>query len=377
MQANTGFRIGRIAGIEILINPTWLVVFLLVGITFGDVLMGTSVNEERFPGGPWPWIAGFLTASVFFSCLLAHELAHSLVAKRNGIFIYRITLFIFGGVAEMREDVGSPGVELKMALAGPAMTFIIALAFYLLYRLTDSAGAGPLVVAPLYFLAVINLFIGFFNLLPGFPLDGGRVLRALIWKKTGDLRHATRIASVSGQVVASIIAAAGGLMLFYSYWVSGVWFLLIGAFIFRLSRLSYRQTLLRLAAAGARVADIMYTGVPVIDPLLSLNFVRDHYFGLYHLPAFPVGDESGLVGYISREDLAGVSPAEWDVINAGRVARALTGEAAAAPDTPLDKVLRPLMGSPGFVLAVEGEEVKGILTREELLRYLNASLGVP
>lgn len=375
MRPGGGFKVGRLAGVEIVINHTWLLVFVLVAVTFGDLLSSVEVDGVPFPGGPWPWLVGVATAGVFFCSLLAHELSHSVVARRNGIVINRITLFIFGGVAEMREDVGDPLVELKMAVAGPALTFLLSGVFYSSYRLSNHLGAGPVVVAPLYFLAVLNLFIGLFNLLPGFPLDGGRVLRALLWKKTGDLRRATRIASISGQVVAAALAALGVVMLAYRYWVSGVWFVLIGGFIFQLSRVSYRQTLIRLAATDTTVGDIMLTQVPVIDSLLGLSFVRDHYFTHYMFPAFPVAEDERLSGYLTRESLAGVSPPEWDVLTAGRIASPLDEEVAVAPDTPLEKVLRLLMGGSEFVFVVEGEEVLGILTREELLRYVESRLG--
>ena len=380
MIPRSGLRIARIFGIDIVINPTWLLIFLLVGISMGDTFrlnVGgvTVVNNKTFPGGPWPWIAGFITAAIFFACLLAHEISHSYVAKRNGIAIRRITLFIFGGVAEMSEDVSSATVEFKMAIAGPLMTFILGGIFYGLYVAARHLGAGPALVAPLFFLASFNLFVGVFNLLPGFPLDGGRVLRSIIWRVTGDLRKATRIASIGGQAVAAGIVGLGLYFLFTNALISGIWLLLIGAFVFQLSRSSYRQTLLRLAAADTKVSDIMYTDVPVIDARTTLTDLRNHYFSAYHLPVFPVTDNGHLVGLVGREDLMGVAQAEWDVLNAGRIARPLVPGQTVPPDTPLDRVLRTIMTGPEFLLVVEGEQVKGILTRDELRRYVDARMA--
>ncbi|MFH1151072.1 MAG: site-2 protease family protein [Actinomycetota bacterium] len=376
MPPRSGFRVARVFGIDVLINPTWLVIFLLVGFSFGDLLSQTTVDGQPFPGGPWPWIVGFITAGILFVGLLAHELSHSLIAKRNGVEINRITLFIFGGVAEMKSDVTSPGVEFRMAVAGPLMTFFLAGAFYGLYRLTDYLGAGALLVAPLYYLAATNLFIGVFNLLPGFPLDGGRVLRALVWQLTGDLQKATRVASIIGQGLA-LLLAAGGLtiiILYREYLITGGWLILIGTFVYFLAKSSYKQTLLRLAASDTLAKDIMFTDVPVIPSLTPLTELTARYFSTYHLPAFPVAEAGRLVGTVSRSDLMTVNRAEWDVLNAGRAAQPLEPDQLVAPDTPLDQLLRTLLGRREYVLVVDGDNVLGIITRDEVSRYLDARM---
>lgn len=379
MIPRSGLRIARIFGIDIVINPTWLLIFALVAFSLGETLRTaygyvTVIGNKSFPGGVWPWIGGIITAAVIFACLLSHELSHSYVAKRNGIAIRRITLFIFGGVAEMSEDVPSATVEFKMAIAGPLMTFFLAAVFFGLYELAYSAEI-PALAGPLVLVSGFNLFVGVFNLLPGFPLDGGRVLRSIIWRVTGDLRKATRIASIGGQAVAAGIVGLGLYFLLTNALISGIWLLLIGAFVFQLSRSSYQQTLLRLAAADKNVSDIMYTDVPVIDARTTLTDLRNHYFSAYHLPVFPVTDNGHLVGLVGREDLMGVAQAEWDVLNAGRIARPLVPGQTVPPDTPLDRVLRTIMTGPEFLLVVEGEQVKGMLTRDELRRYVDARMA--
>jgi len=373
----SGLKIARILGIDIVINPTWVLIFLLVGFTLGDTLRTpyqnvTVIGDQIFPGGPWPWIAGFITAAIIFACLLAHELSHSYIAKRSGIAINRITLFIFGGVAEMSEDVPDADVELKMAIAGPLMTFFLAALFFGLYGLAYYSGAGPALAAPLFFVGSFNAFVGVFNLLPGFPLDGGRVLRAFLWRVTGDLRRATRVASIGGQVVAIGLAVAGLTFLFTPYLISGIWLLLIAAFLFQLSRASYRQTLLRLAAADTRVGDVMYTGMPVVDARTTLTDLRNNYFPVYRLPVLPVTDNGHLIGIVSRDDLAGVALSEWDVLDTGRIARPLSPGEVVSSDTPLDRVLRTVLGRQEFLLVVDGYEVKGILTRDGLMQYVEA-----
>jgi Zn-dependent protease/CBS domain-containing protein len=338
----------------------------------------TVVGDKAFPGGPWPWIAGFITAVVIFACLLAHELSHSYIAKRNGIAINRITLFIFGGVAEMGQDVSDAGVELRMAVAGPLMTFFLAAVFFSLYGLAYYSGVGPVLAAPLFLVGSFNLFVGLFNLLPGFPLDGGRVLRAILWKVTGDLKKATRVASLGGYLVAGGLVVTGFVWILtmihqpFRDQIAGLWLIFIGAFLFQLSRASYRQTLLRLATAGVRVSDVMYTGVPVVDAQTTLTDLHNNYFPAYQLPVLPVADNGRLVGTVNFQDLAGVAPSEWDVLNAGRIARGISPGQVVPSNTPLEEVLRGFLSGREFLLVVDGYEVKGILTRSALMQYVDA-----
>jgi len=367
---SSGLKIGRIFGIDITINISWLLIFVLVSYSFGALLYETG----GFPDGAWPWVTGVITGAVFFACLLLHELSHSYIAKRSGISINRITLFIFGGVAEMSEDVQRPMDEFRMAIAGPLVTFILGGIFGFLYLLLRSKNISPVIVAPLGYLATTNLAIGGFNLLPGFPLDGGRVFRSLVWQKTGDLRKATRAASVSGQVIAVLVAGAGLYFLVIGAFVSGIWFILIAFFLYQLARSGYRQTLLRLAASDTRVRDIMYTNVPLIDANTPLTMLRQNYFAAYSLPAFPVVDRGQVIGIVSREDLYQVSPPEWDVLNAGRISRPLSESQTVDPDTTLDKVLRTVLRGDEFMLVVEGQNILGILTREELMRYVETKM---
>lgn len=382
MLPTSGFKIGRIFGIDIIINFTWLVIFALVTVSFGDLLRITAGSEiiagQRvdvvYPGGVWPWVAGVLMATVFFACLLMHELSHSLVARRNGIGIHRITLFIFGGVAEMKEEVGSPGVEFMMAIAGPGMSFLLSGLFFGSYYLADRVGIGLFLTAPLFYLGGINLLVGGFNLLPGYPLDGGRVLRSILWKITGSVKKATHAASMSGQVIGGIIAGAGVYFILIGNFLGGMWFLLIGFFLFKLAQNSYKQTLLRLAAADTTVSDVMYTNIPLIDAGTRLTVLRDSYFRSYHLPAFPVTEGGSLIGIVTRDDLASVSSAEWDLIDAGRISTTLEDDMIVSPETSLEDVLKPMMAGKRFLLVAKDGEVVGVLTRDEVMRYAQSRM---
>ena len=380
MLPGGGFKIAKVFGIEIDINPTWLIIFALVGVSLSETMRGAgwAGHPGRFPAGVWPWVFGFGTAIVFFACLLAHELSHSYVAKRKGINIRRITLFLFGGVAEMSEDVSDATSELEMAAAGPAMTFFLAGVFYLLFRVVSAnPNRGPLWIIPLWLLVYINLFIGVFNLLPGFPLDGGRVFRAILWKITGNLQKATRIATYGGEVMGVLLAAGGFVFVFLNAILTGVWLVVVGGFIFLLARSSYQQTLLQIAVADTKVKDLMYTGVPIIDEDTTLTDLRNQYFTTYHLPALPVAHHDGEVfGLVSRDDLATINPSEWDVLNAGRVAHVLTEEQIIGPEERLNKVLRRVMRAEQYLLVMDNGQVQGILTVDELQRYIRARSNV-
>lgn len=371
-----GLKIAKIFGIEIDINATWLVIFALVGFSLGETLPLVKVEGHpgTFPHGPLQWVFGFGMAALFFAGLLAHELSHSYVAKRHGVKIKRITLFIFGGVAEMSEDVTDPNTELKMAVAGPLMTFFLAGVYYLIFRiLAADPSMGQTWLVPLYLLFYLNMFVGVFNLLPGFPLDGGRVFRALVWKKTGDLEKSTRWASYGGQTVAGLMVAAGLFFIAVGDSLGGIWIIFIGAFIFYLSRASYRQTLFRLAVADTKVSDIMFTDVPVVGDKTTLTELRNNYFGIYHLPGFPVADSGGkVVGFVKSEDLFAVNQAEWDLLDAGRIAHPLAEDQVIDPDTRLDQILRRVLAADQFLLAMRDGRVAGILTGDELMRYIRA-----
>jgi len=385
MLPSSGLRVARIFGIDIVINISWLAIFVLVGVsigaTFGDpnVRLWLPLNpayaaNAHFPGGPWPWIMGFVTSAFFFASLLMHEMSHSLVARRNGIDIHRITLFIFGGVAEMSSDVDTANTELKMAAAGPLMTFFLAFIFALLYVLAISLHASLVVVYPLISLVEISLLVGVFNLLPGFPLDGGRVFRALIWKITGDMRKATSAASISGRIIGVGIALVGAYFLLRGSWLSGFWFIIIGFFIYRLAVIGYQQTLFRIAAQDTKVSDVMYTDIPIVDSSTGLTTLRNHYFASYRLPVFPVGHDERLDGIVSVDDLSKVAPSEWEILDAGRIARPIEPEQVVEPDTPLDKVIKMAMGGQEFLLVVKEGHVEGMLTREEVMKYVDMRL---
>ncbi len=230
-------RLFTLQGIPVEINISWLLVLALVTWSFA-----TGFYPESYPGLFSPlltWILSLLTALMLFLSILIHEFSHSLVASRGGLPIRRITLFMFGGVAQMGHEVDEPSLELRMAAAGPLMTLVLIGIFLGGSFLT---GRVPLLSILLGTTGAINIGIFIFNMVPGFPLDGGRILRAIIWKRTGDVRRATRIAAGVGKVFAYILMAGGVFnFLVYENIVSGIWMILVGLFLRQAAHKSYMQ----------------------------------------------------------------------------------------------------------------------------------------
>lgn len=244
-------KLGRVWGIPIGLHPTWFLIFIFV--TFS---LASGYFPAEYPQLPaWAhWGLGALTSILFFASVLAHELGHAWVALRSGIAVKSITLFIFGGAAHIASEPKSAGAEFRIALAGPAVSLGLAGLFGGLFVLDQ---AVPFLAAPSIYLARINLMLALFNMIPGFPLDGGRVLRALVWRYTGNLLKATRVASISGQVVAFIFMGLGALSLLQGQVFNGLWLGLIGWFLQNAAASAYAQMRFEQVLRDVTVAQVM------------------------------------------------------------------------------------------------------------------------
>jgi Zn-dependent protease len=237
----SGFRLGRILGIELRVHPSWFVIVLLILW----MLAGVALPAD-FPAvtGTVRLAMAVAITALFFLSLLAHELAHSVVATTRGIPVHRITFFLFGGMAQTSADSRSPKEEFLIAAAGPAMSFFLAALFLGLWWMGVVWGWGALVTGTAGYVAALNLILGIFNLLPGFPMDGGRILRAALWAITGDVTRATHWASRVGEVMALALAGYGAWRMFQGEFMAGLWLVLIALFIRHAARTSYRQHLM-------------------------------------------------------------------------------------------------------------------------------------
>jgi len=366
-------HLGKIAGISIDLHFTWFIIFAIVVFWIGAGVMSGVPGIQ--PGVRWAW--GVAVALVFFLSLLLHELAHSLVARRLGIGISGITLLIFGGVSRMTSEPQSAKDELKMAIAGPATSMILG-AIFLSLSLAVSHSAKPMVHLGLFWLGLINLVLAGFNLLPGFPLDGGRVLRAIVWSTTGDLRHATYVGSMAGQGVAYLLMAFGVFALFTPKgFVNGLWFILIGWFLLDAARSGYQQQLLQSALSGVRIKDIMTTDVVTIAPEATVQQAVDDYFLRLNYAAFPVADGHYLRGILTLAHVRQVPREQWADTRVGDVVEPLDQTRMMRPTDDAWDALAAMAGADqGRVLVVDGGELVGIISRTNIMRFLRTKMGL-
>lgn len=367
------WKVGKIFGIDIYLDSSWFVIFVL--LTWA---LAASHFPQQYPG--WQllnyWLIGLFTSLSMFASVLAHELAHSLVAKLQGEEVRRITLFILGGVAQITEEPKKPWKELTMALVGPSASMVMALGFFILSIFLTGV-SEPFMAAFLY-LAIINLILAVFNLLPGFPMDGGRVLRALIWQATGNLKMATRIASRTGQVVAFILIFLGVFQILRGS-LGGFWLIFVGWFLHSAAVRGYQQVTVESALKGVLAKELMREDFERIDGSLTVQELVDHYILHKKERVFLIEDEQVLQGIVCLEDVKATPRDRWVET---RVREIMTPEEkleAVSPDDDGKKILDGLTAKDIHqVPVVEGGKVTGIICRSDILRYiqLRSELGV-
>jgi Zn-dependent protease/CBS domain-containing protein len=365
-------RLGNIAGINIYAHLSWLIILVLLTWSLAN-----DWFAQLFPG--WStatyWIVAFVSTLLLFVCVLAHELAHALIAQRSGLTVKHITLFIFGGVAHIEEEMQRPGVEFRVALAGPIASFLLAtLAFLLAWPLRGSNAAAE---AVLDYLAVTNFLLWAFNLIPGFPLDGGRILRSIIWKATGNFKKSTRIASSVGQTGGYLFILLGVVAFFTGNFFNGLWVAFIGWFLLSAAQTANSQVELQSTFRGVSVAQVMNTRPLTVPANISLQKLVEEYFLPLGLRSAPVTQGDYLAGLITLSDIARVARERWSYTPVGHVMRLLDQVTTATPAQPLLEVLH-VMGTQDInqVPVVEDGRLVGLVSREEIIRYLQVRQSV-
>ena len=362
----TSWRVGRIAGIEVRIDSSWAVIALL--ITY-SMYLRLSVLYPELSGGGAVGLA-IVSAVLFFGSVLVHELAHALVSQARGIRVQDITLFLFGGATRARVDSRGPGDEFLIALVGPLTSGLLAGLFGILASLGRDALSIPL-AGTFGYLAWTNLVLAGFNLVPGFPLDGGRLLRAAIWKTTGSLARATRIASVAGQAVGWLLVAAGVASLLAGDLAGGIWFAFIGWFLVQAARSSYQELQLQQLLRGVEAEEVMAGDLVRIPPELSLQDAVDDYFMRYDHSAFPVEEQGRTIGLLTLRGVRRVPREQWPTRRVRDHMVPLGDQVVVTPEARMDGVLGKLQdGEAGRVLVVQDGEVVGIITPSDLTRWL-------
>jgi len=369
------FRIGRIAGIDIYINFSWfiIIIFLTFSLAVGwfpAVIRGYSAVAYT--------ILGLLSSLLLFVSVLLHELAHSLVARARGLPVKNILLFIFGGISDLEQEPKSPGVEFQMAFVGPLVSLLIGgLSLLITYLLggTDSPWG-----AMMAYLAGANLLLGVFNLIPGFPLDGGRVLRSVVWKITGNVRTATRVATTVGQIIAYALIAWGILLFFAGNTLSGLWIGFTGWFLLSAAQSANTQSMVDTVFSGVTVGQVMDTHVTTVPANISVQRLVDEYFLPQGLRSALVLQGGVLGGLVTLSDIRHVPREEWGQTPVGFIMIPAERLHSVRPEQPLRDALR-LLGSQNInqlpVVQQDGQLV-GVLTREAIVRFIEIrrSLGL-
>lgn len=369
-----GIPIGRVLGIALRIHYTWFFIFALVT---------WSLAADYFPLLGWSTglsvTAGLITSLLFFASVLAHELMHSIVARSAGIPVHSITLFIFGGVSQMDEEPKRPKDELRMAIAGPLTSLVLGLIFWGLWYWVGPTSEFALGVTA--WLAVINIALVAFNLIPGFPLDGGRVLRSILWWRSNNLRRSTYIASTIGRGVGFLFILGGILVIFTTgLWLNGMWFILIGWFLENAAGSSYRQMALQETLKGHTASEAMTRECPTVTPDTSVQqLVNDHVLATGRR-CFPVATEGGrILGLVTLHDIRAVPRDAWSTRTARDAMTPLEKMKAVGPEEDLATVMRILAEEDiNQIMVMEDGRVTGAIGRDTLLSFisLRGELGV-
>lgn len=370
------WSIGRLLGIPLEVDISWLLIFVL--FTAG---LESGLMNEYFPNVDWSWRWGMAAAisALLFTCVLLHELAHCYVALRNDIPVQGITLFIFGGVAGLSREPDSPASELKMAAAGPAMSLLLAgLASAVAWSLDMFSffGRGDEIFR---YLAKMNFYLAAFNMVPGFPLDGGRICRACLTVVLRDPLKATRVATAIGQAFGTFLILLGGWAAFHGQLGPGLWYAMIGWFLNGAARTSYDQMLMREVFHGVQVGEVMNPAVETVSSDMTLEeLVQQHFLRKGGL-AFPVVEDRELKGIVTLSGLRRIPKDRWPQAHVTEVTEPLGDEEWIIPQAEAGEVFgRLLRNGERRLLVVESGVVVGAVNRNELLNYMRVKreLGI-
>ncbi|NLT05845.1 MAG: CBS domain-containing protein [Solirubrobacterales bacterium] len=388
MFGGGSIQLARVAGIRIGIDPSWFFILFLI------IWSLSGYYSDRFPDGSTAFVLATISALLFFGSVLLHELGHAFEARRSGIGIIGIDLWMFGGVAKMERDSQSAGEEFRVAVAGPLVTLAIAAICWVVASLLGGVDASSdalrldavpqdELVAVIGYLGFINLLLLVFNLIPGFPLDGGRIARAAAWRITGSRNRATRFAGLLGRGFGfAMIAGGAAMFLLWGNLIGGIWLAIIGLFLNQAARSAIVQTQLTDHLEGISVADIMDSEPVAVPADLPLDRAHDEYFLRYRWPWFPVVDADGrLVGIVGEESVTSLPEA----VRPGRtVATVMAGDSGdgvsslrVGAEEPLEALLgREALVRLGALLAVDDDgRLRGMVTADAVRRALAPATG--
>ncbi len=368
---NNSLRIAVIKGIPVEIHFSWLLIFLLLSISlalgyFPDAVESYSPLEY--------WIAAVITTLIVFASVLTHEFGHSMVALKAGIPIKNITLFIFGGVAQMESEAEEAATEFKLTAAGPLTSLLLAVVFGSIYYLFMIPGL--LISEAVLIIARINLVMVVFNMIPAFPLDGGRLFRSAIWFFSNNLITATRIAVGFGSVLSFMVMALGFAMIFFQGNIFGLWLIFIGWMIYQAGQSSYSQLIFKETFTGIKVSELMSSDLKTISPDATLDELADHFLQYMH-GAFPVVYGSSTHGLVTLQNMKDIPREKWAETRVSEILTPLKDTMVIKPDTDAAEVMMRMSAqNTGRALVMENGSLAGLLSRTDMMRYMQMHMAV-
>ena len=364
----------RIFGFEIKVDWSWLILGTLIVWSLATGLF--PVWDKGLDKADY-WAMGVAGAVGLFLSIVFHELWHSLIARRFGLNMRGITLFLFGGVSEMADEPPSPKAEFFLAVAGPISSVVLAAALLAVsYLLTGSGPITP-VTGVLNYLGYLNLVLAGFNLIPAFPLDGGRVLRAVLWGAWNDLRRATRVAAAVGAGLGAGLMVLGVVQFFMGRSVGGIWTFIIGMFVRSAARSSYRQLLFRRALEGIPVKKFMVTDVVAVKPGTTVEKLVEDYIYRYHFKMYPIVDGGDLVGCVTLDQVKELPRESWPAHVVDELARGCSPENTIRPDEDVLKALALMQKTArSRLLVAEGGKLAGVISLKDIMGYIALKLDL-
>jgi len=367
-------KLFELLGFEVKIDISWIIIAALITWTLAQGVF--PHYYKNLSSQTYLWM-GILGALGLFASIIFHELCHSLVARRFGLPIKGITLFIFGGVAEMEDEPPSAKAEFFMAIAGPLASILLGVLFYGIYFLSKIGGWAISITGVFRYIGFINFLLAGFNLLPAFPLDGGRVLRSALWSWKGSLRWSTRIASWIGSGFGFVLIFLGIVNVIRGAFIGGIWWIFIGVFLRNASQMSYQKMLMKKTLEGEPVRRFMNTEYVTAPANISIKELVEDYIYKHHFKMFPVVEDDKLIGCITTKEIKEISKNEWDEYQVKNLLKECSPDNTVSPDEDAKNVLSDINRTGNSrLMVVEDEKLVGIITLKDLLDFLSLKLDL-
>jgi Zn-dependent protease/CBS domain-containing protein len=368
------FKLFKLFGFEVGIDLSWIIIAVLIAWS-----LSTGFFPFRFKNLSIQtyWIMGIIGAVGLFFSIIAHEFCHSLVARKSGMPMKGITLFIFGGVAEMGDEPPSAKAEFLIAVVGPLSSIAIAVIFYGIYRMGVAGDWSPAFNGVVAYLAMINGLLAVFNLVPAFPLDGGRILRSVLWGWKGNLRWSTRISSAIGSGFGIVLIILGFIRILGGNFIGGMWLGLIGLFIQGAAKMSYQQLIVRKALEGEPLKRFMQTDPVTVSESLTIEQLVEDFIYRYHFKLFPVVNSNKLVGCISTRQVKEIPREQWSKKTVGELADRCSAANTIEPDTDAVQALSAMRrNNISRMMVVENDRLVGIIALKDMLEFLSLKVDL-